>query len=78
VGLLVVAAFFMALPWLGCVASGPIFETPNGLACTFGIGMRDLLLPKVPGVSGPYWGNLLLGIGYLGAALYVALTKRQL
>jgi len=38
------------------------------------------LLPvfDVPGFTGPYWGNLVLGMVYLVAAVYAAFTKRSL
>ena len=32
----------------------------------------------LPGLAGPYWGNLIVGAVYLVAALYAALTKRSL
>jgi hypothetical protein len=85
--LLVVAAFFAAGPWLGCVApllSGAPFGTLVGFpvllrACTYGgtefsIGGHS----GFPGFTGPYWGNLLVGIAYLVAAVFVARTKRAL
>ena len=54
------AAFFAALPWLGGSPSELRPETQSGL----------------PGFSGPYWGNLIVGIAYGVAAVYVAVSKR--
>jgi hypothetical protein len=75
--LLLVGAFFVALPWLGCVMSArPGLNAPWGF-CT--ISMLPFLPSNeanIPGFTGPYWGNLILGIVYLVAAVYVALTKR--
>jgi hypothetical protein len=84
--LLVIAAFFAAGPWLGCVAPplsgaplGTMFNTVLLRACTYGgtefsIGGHQ----GVPGFTGPYWGNLLVGVAYLVAAVLVARTKRAL
>jgi len=33
---------------------------------------------NIPGFSGPYWGNLILGVAYLIAAVYVTVTKHSL
>ena len=44
--------------------------------CTFG----DPALPAgygLSGFAGPYWGNLIVGIPYLTAALFVGFTKRR-
>jgi len=44
--------------------------------CTFG----DPALPAgygLFGFAGPYWGNLIVGIAYLTAALFVGFTKRR-
>jgi hypothetical protein len=77
--LLLVAAYFAAAPWLGCVVVLP-FWSVNAFtlrACTFG----DLALRSgygVPGFTGPYWGNLVVGILYLGAAILVARRMRPL
>jgi hypothetical protein len=30
----------------------------------------------LPGFTGPYWGNLIVGVAYLVAAVYVAANKR--
>ncbi len=80
-----VAAFFVALPWLGCISSirAVIFDasnvTPMLSICTFGTGVSNLLpVFDVPGFTGPYWGNLVLGMVYLVAAVYAAFTKRSL
>jgi hypothetical protein len=89
--LLVVAAFFAALPWIGCLASHPlgIFAFANDdffmlRACTVGLPSQTVGRPDVgpppppglPGFNGPYWGNLIVGVLYLGTALYAAFTKR--
>lgn len=91
--LLVLAAFFAALPWLGCLASHPlgIFAFGNDdffmlRACTVGlptpsVGRPDLGPPPprgLPGFNGPYWGNFIVGTFYLAAALYAARTRRSL
>lgn len=94
--LLVVAAFFAALPWLGCLAVHPrgILAFANDdffmvRVCTVGFpppimgdrGLGGLGPPApfgVPGFSGPYWGNLFVGVLYLAAAAYTAFTKRRL
>jgi hypothetical protein len=72
------AAFWSALPWLGC-ASNPITHTTSSFllrVCTF--GDPDLRAGYgLPGFAGPYWGNLIVGIAYLIAALFVGFTKRR-
>jgi len=79
--LLLVGAFFVALPWLGCVMSArPGLDAPWGF-CT--ISMLPFVPPNpnegnIPGFTGPYWGNVVLGIVYLSAAVYVAFGKRSL
>lgn len=81
-----VAAFFAALPWLACISSiraGFWVAVPNVSpmlgVCTFGNGLENLLLPgQVPGFTGPYWGNLIIGVVYLIAAVYAAFTRRSL
>jgi hypothetical protein len=79
VALLVLAAFFTALPWLSC-GWNPVTKVldPSFLGfCTFGFqGLPPS--SSFPGFTGPYWGNLIFGIVYLIAAFYVALTKRSL
>lgn len=82
--LLLGGAFFAALPWLGCMASGraaPI-AFPN-LSVMVGPCTYQSFPPLpnqlvIPGFTGPYWGYLVLGIVYLVAAIYAALTKRPL
>jgi hypothetical protein len=79
VALLVLAAFFAAAPWLGCVIALPFWQVTSFSlrACTFG----DLALRVgygLPGFAGPYWGNLIVGIAYVIAAAFAALTKRSL
>jgi hypothetical protein len=32
----------------------------------------------IPGFTGPFWGNLILGIVYLLAAVYVTFRRRPL
>lgn len=91
--LLVVAAFFAALPWLGCLANHPLgflaFANDDFYmfrACTVGfptpnVGRPEFAPPPprgVPGFNGPYWGNLIVGVLYLVAARYTAFTKRPL
>ncbi len=84
VGLLF-AAFFTALPWLGCITSlrAGTFAMPNlspmwGV-CTLGIGVQFHPIDiGLPGFSGPFWGNLIVGIAYGVSALYVAFTRRSL
>jgi hypothetical protein len=79
VALLLIAAFFAAGPWLGCIVPLPFLQTDLFLlrVCTFG----DRALrsgPGLPGFAGPYWGNLVFGIAYIGAAVFAAFTKRWL
>ena len=65
-------------PWLGCV-SNPITHIVEPFllrVCTFG----DPALPAgygLSGFAGPYWGNLIVGIAYLIAALFVGFAKRR-
>jgi hypothetical protein len=84
--LLLVGAFFVALPWLGCMMSSRpgLYAFPNlsvmwGPCTTVAFPLRN---PNealsIPGFSGPYWGNLILGVAYLIAAVYVAVTRRSL
>jgi hypothetical protein len=49
-------------PWGFCTTQVLPFGSPNEA--------------NIPGFTGPYWGNLILGIVYLIAAVYVAFTKR--
>lgn len=77
--LVVAAAYFAAAPWLGCAIVLPFWAVTEFTlrACTFG----DRALPLsygLPGFTGPYWGNLLVGVAYLIAAVSAALTKRSL
>jgi hypothetical protein len=79
VALLLIAAVFAAGPWLGCIVPLPFLQTDLFLlrACTFG----DPALRHgygLPGFAGPYWGNLLVGIAYIAAALLAVFTKRWL
>lgn len=79
VALLLLAAFFAAAPWLGCVVALPFWTvTPFAVrACTLG----DLALRAgygLPGFGGPYWGNLIVGVAFVVTALYAAFTKRAL
>ena|SRR2546428_10726245 len=74
------AAFWAALPWLGC-AWNPITKTvdlDSLRICTF--GFPGLPGPPtgygVPGFVGPYWGNLIVGIAYAIAAAVVTLKAR--
>jgi hypothetical protein len=77
--LLVVGALFDALPWLGCltrVRPDLILSLPFGV-CTATIWPK---LPtdgiSIPGFTGPYFGNLILGIVYLVVAVYVTFRMR--
>jgi hypothetical protein len=84
--LLLVGAFFVALPWLGCMMSvrPSLFAFPNLSVMlgpctylTFPVRNPNEAL-VIPGFSAPYWGNLTLGVVYLIAAVYVAVTRRSL
>jgi hypothetical protein len=78
--LLLVAAFFAAAPWLGCAVLLPVghVDAFTLRICTLG----DVALRSggygVPGFTGPYWGNLGVGIFYLVAAILVARRTRPL
>lgn len=82
--LLVLAAFFAALPWLGCISSirAGFYAIPNVTpmlgVCTLGTGIPNPPGFEVPGFTGPYWGNLIIGILYLIAAIYATVRKRSL
>jgi len=71
------AGFWSALPWLRCDLN-PVTHAVDPFllrVCTFGdLGLRGG--DGVPGFSGPYWGNLIVGIAYLIAGLVVGFTKR--
>lgn len=54
-----------------------IFDANAMVACTFGHPAMQSGWGLL-GFNAPFWGNLVLGIVYLVAALYVALTKRPL
>jgi len=73
------AAFWSALPWVGC-GWNPTAHTVDLFllrVCTFGDpGLRPG--SGLPGFAGPYWGNLLAGLAYLIVALFVGFTKRSL
>ena len=78
---LVSAAFFAALPWLGCSSWGRLNGTLAGYLdmmslCTFGFGIPNPQAYGLPGFTGPYWGNALVGLAYLVGAVYVAFTKK--
>ena len=88
--LLVVGAYLAAAPWLGCIhlvyfiPGHGLFSTLSpqliGL-CTFGINTFPFPVTPgqgIPGFSGPYWGNLFLGILYLVAAVFVTRRRRPL
>ena len=79
--LLVLAAFFASAPWLSCVLVIPVFriDLTSLQLCTLGIG--GFHLPAgygLPGFTGPYWGNLIVGIAYLVAAVAVGKRLRPL
>ncbi len=74
------AAFFAALPWLGC-GWNPVARAIDLTIlriCTVGFSSGNPFEPSygLPGFTGPYWGNLIISIVYLVAAVYVAFTKR--
>ena len=78
--LLLVAAYFAAGPWLGCAVVLPFWHVDAFTlrACTFGdVGLRSGGY-GVPGFTGPYWGNLVVGILYVVAAIFVARRRRPL
>jgi len=77
--LLLVGAYFAAAPWLGCAIALPFWSVSAFTlrACTFG----DVFLRPsygVPGFTGPFWGNLVVGIVYLVVAILVARRRRPL
>jgi len=79
VALLLAAAYFAAAPWLGCVVVLPFWQVTAFTlrACTFG----DRALQSgygLPGFTAPYWGNLVVGILYVVAAILVARRARPL
>ena len=84
--LLLVAAFFVALPWLTCMGSirAGTFAFPNlgpmWRVCTIGVGISFPTQHQieVPGFTGPYWGNLILGLVYVAAAVYATVSRRPL
>jgi hypothetical protein len=84
--LLLVSAFFVALPWLGCLMSSrPGLYAFSNLSITWGMCTTDVVpfrfpdeAVSIPGFTGPYFGNLILGVVYLIAGVYVAVTKRSL
>jgi hypothetical protein len=78
--LLVVAAFFVASPWLQC-ALVPMFVARRFIAdaarvCTFGDPVTFPAGYGLPGFAGPYWGYLLVGLIYVMAALWIGGRKR--
>ena len=77
--LLLVAAFFAASPWLGCSWNVVKFGFDFTLVRVCTVGFPSVGLPQpsgLPGFAGPYWGNLVVGIVYVVAAVYAAVTKR--
>ncbi len=78
VALLLVASFLTALPWLGCGWSIHAIDWSLLGTCTFGAGVQFRPSSGLPGFTGPYWGNLMVGAGYLIAAIFAAATKRPL
>jgi len=77
--LLLVGGYFAAAPWLGCVIALPFWHVTEFAlrGCTFG----DLALRRgygLPGFDGPYWGNLVVGILYVLAAILVAARTRRI
>ena len=76
---------------VGCVANARVFggTSPDDYLfwprlCTVGSSSGQNPFPVsvmaallgLPGFTGPYWGNLVVGIAYLVAAVYVAVSKR--
>lgn len=81
---LVLAAVFIAEPWLTCALVPPFWRLDllrldiyRITACTFGAPELQSGW-GLPGFNGPFWGNLVVGVGYLFAALLAAFTKRSL
>jgi hypothetical protein len=78
--LLLLASFLIALPWLGC-GWNPVTHVLDwsllGI-CTFGAGVQFQPRSGLPGFTGPYWGNLIVGVGYFVAAILATVTKRPL
>lgn len=69
--LLLGGAYWAAEPWLGCVRSLLSFTGIDWFGgCTFGVGV-----PGAGGAAGHYV-SLIGGSVYLGAALWLARTKR--
>ena len=78
--MLLLAAFLTALPWLGC-GWNPIKHVIEPFLlniCTFGTGAQFQVSYGLPGFTGPYWGNLIVGVLYLIAAIFAASTRRSL
>jgi hypothetical protein len=81
VALLLVASFLTALPWLGCSWNPVTHVIDSSLLgiCTFGAaGVQFRPSSGLPGFTGPYWGNLIVGLAYLIAAIFAAVTRRPL
>ncbi len=81
VALLLGGAFFAASPWLGCVVLLPFWRVDATMLrfCTFGFpGPFPPTGYGLPGFTGPYWGNLMMGVLYLVAAIVVARRRRPL
>ena len=79
--LLLGAAYFAAAPWLGCAVVLPFWHVdPFTLRlCTFGDNTGFMRSGYgLPGFTGPYWGNLIVGILYVVAAIFVARRRRPL
>lgn len=81
VALLLLAAFFTALLWLGCgwnPVTHSIYPSLLLRVCTFGTGVQFEASYGLPGFTGPHWGNLIVGVVYLIAAIFAAFTRRSL
>lgn len=77
--MLLAAAFLIALPWIGCTVN-PVTHAIDLFfvrTCTFGLGIPLEPRSGLAGFNG-YWGNLVLGVAYVTAALFVMRTKRSL
>jgi len=69
--LLLVGAFFVALPWLDMILGVMLGVCTTTIWPTLPGGGIN-----IPGFTGPYFGNLILGLVYLVAAVYVTFSKR--
>jgi len=77
--LLLIGAYYAAAPWLGCVVVLPFWQVQPVMlrVCTFG---DNFIRPGygLPGFAGPYWGNLIVGLVYVAAAILVVRRRPRL